>query len=101
MNINVAQAFVDFNTDEAITRPTGNGDEREPYLFKHVLINALMAADEGIDGEEKLNRYDLAMRVKKDDAVEINEAEVKSLKEIIGKTYPTIIVGQLFPALDG
>ncbi len=101
MNINVAKGFVDFNTDEVITRPTGNGDEREPYLFRHVIINALMAAEDGIDGEEKLNRYDLAMRVKNDENVDISEKEVVTLKEIIGKTFPTIIVGQLFPALDG
>ena len=101
MNINVTKEFIDFNTNEAITRPTGNDEEREPYLFRHVIINALMAVEEGIDGEEKLNRYDLAMRVKKDDNVEINEKEVKTLKEIIGNMFPTIIVGQIFPALDG
>jgi len=78
--------------------------------LRKVIINALVAEyhDEqagpqrpGLSGEEKLNRFNLAMKVKKAaDSADLTIDEVSKVKGLIAKAYSAIIVGQAWTMFE-
>jgi len=84
----------------------GEKDERNPLVLKAVVCNALMSMDPQakMSGEEKVKRYDLAMRVVKGDAGDADEEfkveEIALMKKVIGESYGPAIVGPSFHLLE-
>jgi len=68
---------------------------------RQAIVNALMSPAEKDTGLEKVKKYDLAMRVYKEDEVEFSAEEAAMVKEVVGKLFAPIVVGQLFKLLDG
>lgn len=68
-----------------------------------VSVNALLANIEGerIEGMEKLNRDKIARKVHKGGEVELTVEETAKIKEMIGKAFPTIVVGATYELLEG
>ena len=97
MKIDFTKKFTNFNgevlKDTASNRELSLGD---------VCVEALLAVDknEAIDGAEKLRRYNLAMEIYKGKDSLLVE-EIVLLKDLIGKYYATMIVGQALPILSG
>ena len=69
----------------------------------NVCVEALMAAAPGetASGEEKLRRYQLASRLHAGGEVEISLEDAVLLKDLTGKVWPPIVVGQVWPIFDG
>lgn len=101
MMIFMDQAMVDMD-GTVLTRqtPTGEG----PYTLRAICVQALMGIfddERGLSGEEKLARYELALRINKaEEPVELKAEDVALLKKLIAKGFATIIVGQAWKALD-
>ena len=78
-------------------------ESKKKLDFKTVCVNSLLAAhpNESPDGTEKLRRYDLAMQIYKDEKEDLSAEEIVLLKELISKVFTTLVVGQVFKALDG
>ena len=70
--------------------------------LRTALINATLAPDQGDDGVKKLAKYRLAMKIQDSDEVEFTAEEIVSLKEAVGKVFPSpLIVGQVTDILEG
>ena len=60
--------------------------------------------EESISGEETIKRYDLALRIQKNDEVELDTQEAALLQKLIvkpGTSFSTYIVAQAWKMLDG
>jgi len=68
---------------------------------RQAVVNALMAPVEGDDGVAKVRKYELAMRVYKEEEVDLTVEEAAIIKTAVGKSFAPIVVGQLFNLLDG
>jgi hypothetical protein len=84
----------------------GMEDNRQPLQLKAVVCNALMVFDPQakMSGEEKVKRYELAMRVMGSDLVAKGDGfkpeEIAKMKSCIGDVYGPVIVGPSFKMLD-
>lgn len=76
-----------------------------PAVLRGVCIDALMAQfedEKNLSGDEKLKRFDLALKVKKaEDPADFTVEEVALLKKLIGKAYGPLVVGQTWKMLEG
>jgi hypothetical protein len=99
MLVNVNQVLFDMND-----MPISDADGKEATLRK-VSIEALAATyqDEStLSGEEKLKRFELAMKVKNTPTpIDLTVEEVATIKKLIGKAFGVIVVGQAWKMLEG
>jgi hypothetical protein len=74
-----------------------------PLTLKRASVDALMMPfddEKHISGEEKLKRYQLAVRINLGGDVELKAGEVSLLKLVIGKAYTPLVVGPAYIALE-
>ena len=57
--------------------------------------------DTAITGDEKVKRWKLACRIHGQDQAEISIEEAKLIKDLVGKYYGPVIVGQVWESLEG
>lgn len=97
MKIDFSKKFTNFNGE--VLKDATSGLE---LSLGEVCIESLMAVDKDnvIDASEKIRRYNLASEIYKNKD-NLSAEEIVLLKELIGKYYAPIIVGQAFPILDG
>lgn len=96
MKVNFGAVLEDFEGKKIV-------DNERPVTLGAISINSLfaMAKDDNTSGEEKLKRYDLGMRLKKGGVVDVTAEEVTLLKNLIGKFYSVLVVGQAYKILEG
>lgn len=99
MRVNFDQPLVDL--DGKLIEEGAEGEKKEVTL-RVVCINALFTPDEkdNPSGEKKLERYLLAQRIATGEA-EVDVTELALLKQLIGKYFGVIVVGQVYPMLEG
>lgn len=72
---------------------------------KGVILDALLATykDEmNLSGEEKVRRWDLALRLNKtSDPCEVSADEIVLMKNLVGKAYGPLVTGQVWATLEG
>lgn len=97
MKIDFSKKFTNFNGETLKDSQTGI-----ELSLSDVCVEALMAVDQKdpIDGMEKLKRYNLALDINKGKKDSLSAEEIVLLKELIGKYFTTIIVGQALPMLE-
>ena len=66
---------------------------------KLAMVNAILSPVQKEKGVDKVAKYELAKRIFESDEVDLNEDEIKLIKERVGETFPPIIVGQVFELL--
>jgi hypothetical protein len=89
-------------TTETIKTFTGQevlDDQGQTVTIKSLLVNALLAGDQKDDGMVKVSKYELAKRIYSQDNVEVSEKDIVMLKEIVGKMYGPLVIGQVYEAL--
>ena len=67
------------------------------------MVNAiLMETQEAtLDGDKKLKRYDLAIKINKTvDTVDLTIEEIAAIKQCIAKFYNILVMGQIWKYLD-
>lgn len=77
--------------------------EGKPLTTGSVSVNALMGQypdEQGLTGDEKFKRYQLAARIADGDVLEVSAEEVALLKRLIGKGYLPMVVGPAYLALE-
>jgi hypothetical protein len=79
------------------------GEEIKDLTLKVVSVESLLAtfSDEQISGEEKAKRYLLATRIYANEELELTVEEIAKIKQLIGKGYGPLIVGQAWEMLEG
>ena len=66
---------------------------------KTAIINAVLAPVQKESGVEKVKKYELAKRVFENDEVDLNEDEIKLIKDCVGENFAPIVVGQIYELL--
>lgn len=108
MKIDVGRVITNF---EGITiKDNFNIDktkEAKDLTLGGACINALLYIQDEkvISGDEKLTRYELALKIKialgtDKKEIELKIEEVAKIKELVGKFYNTIVVGQTYKMLE-
>ena len=79
-----------------------------PFTLRTACINVLImqqkspqAREKELSAEDKIKRYELAKKIYKSSGlIDLQSEEITLLKELIGKLYPPLTVGQAFEILD-
>ena len=104
MKINFNEPFVDLS-NEPIIEKTQIGKETKDVtiILKAICTTALLALQEkeNLSGEEKVKRYELAKRIFAGGEINLKTEQIVLLKDLIGKSFTPIIVGQAFRMLEG
>lgn len=81
----------------------GPDKEAKPLSLKLVCQNALLGVYQNDDanGEEKSQRWLLAMRLEVTPVTEVTPEEVTRMKKLIGLAYGPLVVGQSYKMLNG
>ena len=66
---------------------------------KNAIVNAVLSPVEREKGVDKVKKYELAKRIFESDEVDLNEDDIKTIKERVGEVFPPIIVGQIYELL--
>lgn len=86
---------------EAMKIPNKDG-ELESYRLRDVLLRALMAPAEKLDPKEHIRRYDLGLKIQKEDEIELESDDIVMLKKLVAEIKMTpIIIGQALKMLEG
>ena len=78
-------------------------DKEKDLTLKDVSANAILGnyQNENIDGEEKLKRFILAMKIyEANGELELTVDEVKMTKDMIARGYSTLVTGRALQILD-
>lgn len=76
---------------------------RPALTLKRAMVNALQAIFEderGLDGEKKLERWKLAMKIHLGGEVDLTTDEIVLVKRLVGKLYGPSVVGPVWTALE-
>ena len=66
---------------------------------KNAIVNAVLAPVQKELGVDKVKKYELAKKVYASDEVDLNEDEIKTIKDAVGKNFAPIVVGQIYELL--
>ena len=75
----------------------------EKQTLKDICMEVLMgmSPDEKVDGKEKYERFKLAMKIGEvKEQIDLKSDDVTKIKELIGKIYSPLIVGQCYDILE-
>lgn len=77
--------------------------EVQKFTLKKICIDSLLGNfedEKDLSGEDKLKRYELAMKIKAGGEIELASEDIASLKKLIGKRYNALVVGQAWNILE-
>jgi len=66
---------------------------------KMAIINGLLSPVQNENGVDKVKKYELAKKVYASNEVDLDENEIKLIKERVGEVFAPIIVGQIYEIL--
>jgi len=66
---------------------------------KMAIVNAVLSPVDKESGIDKVKKYELAKKIYASDEVDLNEDDIKLIKDRVGETFAPIIVGQIYELL--
>lgn len=66
---------------------------------KMAIVNAVLSPVQKENGVDKVKKYELARKIYGNDEVDLNEGEIKLIKDRVGEVFPPIVVGQIYELL--
>ena len=95
---------------EMVKNDNGEMEEKKypPFTLRKACTNVLVMREvdekgrpKQLTGKEKVERYELAKKIHHSKGlVDLTVEEIALLKELVGRIYPPITVGQAFEILD-
>lgn len=76
----------------------------KPATLKDISVESLMGLleeEKNLSGEEKLKRYELALKIKDGGIIDISVEDIALIKKLTGKMFAPLIVGQAWKNLEG
>lgn len=64
-----------------------------------IMVNAILSPVEKELGTEKVKKYELAKKIYTKDEVDLDETDIKVIKDAVGKQFAPIVVGQIYELL--
>ena len=91
-----------YNLEGAALTNNVNGEEI-PWTLGKICAHALLLErpDESLDGTVRVARFTLACQLTRGGKQEISAKDAAMLQELVGKSFTTIVVGQVWRLLDG
>lgn len=78
------------------------GEKGVPLTVKLICINSLIIPQQGETDKDKWERYELYKKLKSADRdVDLKTEELSLLKRCVGKTQPTLVMGQIWDEIEG
>jgi hypothetical protein len=80
-----------------------NDENEKKITLRLIACNALQATfddERNLSGEEKIKRFNLALKITKTDFPDLSAEEIAEIKKLIAKGYPPLIVGRCYEILD-
>ena len=68
-------------------------------VIKNIIVNAILSPVQQESGVDKVRKYELAKKVFASDKVDLNEEEIKLIKDRVGEIYAPLVVGQVYELL--
>jgi hypothetical protein len=97
MKVDVTEKLV--SMEGCVIKDTdGNGNAIDATV-KLAIVNALLSPVQSEKGVDKIKKYELAKKVYASDEVDLDENEIKLIKERVGDLYTPLIVGRIFELL--
>ena len=97
MKINFNQPLMKLGINETLLKPNST----ESFCLKDATIEALLAPEENLSGEEKAKRYLMATRIYANpEGPDFSLEELGIIKKVIGKGYGPLVVGQAWGMLE-
>ena len=92
--------------DKVLVDPTDRqlkGEGNLPLTIKVICMNSLIIPQQGEVEKDKWERYELYKRFKSatTETIELKTEEVALLKRCVGKTQPTLVMGQVWDEIEG
>lgn len=84
--------------DGQVMKDNVNG-EAVNATVKMGIVNALLGVVEKDKGVDKIRKYELAKKVYSNDEVDLDENEIKLIKDRVGEAFGPVIVGQIYELL--
>lgn len=101
MIVLLGKELKDFEGTTIDSTPT----DSTPVTAGKIATNALLATfqdEPQLSGEDKLLRWELAVKIKNTpDPIELTAEEISLIKKLVGKAYSPMIVGQTWKILEG
>ena len=95
MKIKMNQAIADLTG-----KPIKDGEKN--LSLGTICANALMlghAEEKGVTAKEKLHRYDLGLKVYKDEEIDLTDNDIAMLNKVIALAYSPLIYGRVVEML--
>ena len=67
--------------------------------FRLAMVNAVLSPVQKELGVDKVKKYELAKKIYTSDEVDLNEDEIKTIKDAVGENFAPIVVGQIYELL--
>lgn len=77
--------------------------ESKPATLRAICVDALLnqyEAERNLSGEEKMTRFNLAVRITNEDEPELRSEEVTLIKKVVAMMYGPLVMGQTWNMLD-
>lgn len=109
MRINVTQQLTELDgtpmvTGKQVCQKCGQVvNEKEPMTVRLATVRALTAMfrdEQSLEGEKKVARFHLALRITDEDEPSLTAEEVVLIKKLVGKMFGNVIVGRTWAILD-
>ena len=76
----------------------GQGNAMEATV-KMAIVNAILSPVERENGVDKVKKYELAKKIYASDEVDLNEDDIKLIKDRVGEMFAPLVVGQIYELL--
>lgn len=86
------------NMDGTVLKDVIDGEAVDATI-KMAIVNAVLSPVERENGVEKVKKYELAKKVFANDEVDLDEDEIKLIKDRVGEVFAPIVVGQVYDLL--
>lgn len=90
---------VSLKTLDGKTMKDNVGGQAEDATVRMVIVNSVLAPVQSEKGVDKVKKYELAKRIFKENEVDLNEDEIKLIKDAVGENFAPIVVGQIYELL--
>ena len=95
VNVNVPLKSIEGNIMQDVDAQ-GNATDA---IVRMAIVNAILSPVDKELGVDKVRKYELAKKVYASDEVDLNEDEIKLIKDRVGAAFAPIVVGQIYELL--
>ena len=102
MTIVTTEVLKDLN-GTPIKDKTPDGMSQKDICVSDIAVAALLTEtqqERALTWKDKMDRYELAVKIKKNEVVDLNAAEIAEIETLVANCFPPLIVGAFHDAIE-